>query len=78
VIDLARENNMLAVISTRSGETEDAFLSDLAVAAGSGQIKPGSVTRSERLAKFNRLLEIEARAQLEYPGTEVFRRFISH
>ncbi|MCP5120410.1 MAG: phosphopyruvate hydratase, partial [bacterium] len=73
VIDLARENNMLAVISTRSGETEDAFLSDLAVAAGSGQIKPGSVTRSERLAKFNRLLEIEASAQLEYPGTAVFR-----
>lgn len=77
VIDLARENNMLAVVSTRSGETEDAFLSDLAVASGAGQIKPGSVTRSERLAKFNRLLEIEARSELNYAGTEVFRRFIS-
>lgn len=77
VIDRAREANMLAVISTRSGETEDSFLSDLAVASGSGQIKPGSVTRSERLAKFNRLLEIEARSSLEYPGAAVFERFIS-
>ncbi len=77
VIDRAREAGLLAVISTRSGETEDSFLADLAVASGAGQIKPGSVTRSERLAKFNRLLEIEARFSLAYPGTEVFRRFIS-
>ena len=48
-----------AVISARSGETEDSFLADLAVASGAGQIKVGSVTRSERLAKYNRLLEIE-------------------
>jgi len=47
-----------AVISARSGETEDSFLADLAVAAGTGQIKIGSVTRSERLAKYNRLLAI--------------------
>ena len=48
-----------AVISARSGETEDSFLADLAVASGAGQIKIGSVTRSERLAKYNRLLQIE-------------------
>jgi len=53
-----------AVISARSGETEDAFLSDLAVASGAGQIKVGSITRSERLAKWNRLLELEARGGL--------------
>ena len=49
------------VVSARSGETEDSFLADLAVASGAGQIKIGSVTRSERLAKYNRLLDIEAR-----------------
>ena len=59
VIDRAREAGYGAVISARSGETEDAFLADLAVASGAGQIKVGSVTRSERLAKYNRLLEIE-------------------
>ncbi len=60
VIDRAREAGYGAVISARSGETEDSFLADLAVASGAGQIKIGSVTRSERLAKYNRLLEIEA------------------
>jgi enolase len=59
VIDRAREAGYSAVISARSGETEDSFLADLAVASGAGQIKIGSVTRSERLAKYNRLLEIE-------------------
>ena len=59
VIDLAREAGFGAVISARSGETEDSFLADLAVASGAGQIKVGSVTRSERLAKYNRLLQIE-------------------
>jgi enolase len=58
VIDRAREAGFNAVISARSGETEDSFLADLAVASGAGQIKIGSVTRSERLAKYNRLLEI--------------------
>ncbi len=47
------------MISARSGETEDDFLADLAVATGAGQIKVGSITRSERLAKYNRLFEIE-------------------
>jgi enolase len=59
VIDRAREAGYGAVISARSGETEDDFLADLAVASGAGRIKIGSVTRSERLAKYNRLLEIE-------------------
>jgi enolase len=66
VIDLAREAGWGAVVSARSGETEDSFLADLAVASGCGQIKVGSITRSERLAKYNRLLEIEAREHLPY------------
>jgi enolase len=59
VVRLAREAGYRAVISARSGETEDAFLADLAVATGAGQIKIGSVARSERLAKYNQLLRIE-------------------
>jgi enolase len=58
VVRLAREAGYRAVISARSGETEDDFLADLAVATGAGQIKVGSVVRSERLAKYNRLLRI--------------------
>jgi enolase len=58
VVRRAREAGFRAVISARSGETEDSFLADLAVASGAGQIKVGSVMRSERLAKYNRLLEI--------------------
>ncbi|HMC60447.1 MAG TPA: phosphopyruvate hydratase, partial [Candidatus Solibacter sp.] len=60
VIDRAREAGYSAVISARSGETEDAFLADLAVASGAGQIKVGSVRTSERLAKYNRLLKLES------------------
>ena len=60
VVDRALEAGFAAVVSARSGETEDSFLADLAVAAGAGYIKIGSVTRSERLAKYNRLLRIEA------------------
>jgi len=66
VIDRAREAGFRAVISARSGETEDVFLADLAVASGAGQIKIGSITRSERLAKYNRLLEIENSGDLAY------------
>ena len=51
--------NAWKVISHRSGETEDAFMADFAVAMGGGQIKTGSACRSERIAKYNRLLEIE-------------------
>jgi len=56
---LAKKNNFTSVISHRSGETEDAFIADLAVALGAGQIKTGAPARSERTAKYNRLLEIE-------------------
>jgi enolase len=58
-IDLARRNGYRAVISHRSGETEDTFIADLAVATGVGQIKTGSLSRSERVCKYNRLLSIE-------------------
>jgi enolase len=58
-IDLCRQAGWGWVISHRSGETEDTFIADFAVAMGGGQIKTGSVCRSERLAKYNRLLEIE-------------------
>ena len=58
-IDLARSAGWGFVISHRSGETEDAFIADFAVAMGGGQIKTGSACRSERIAKYNRLLEIE-------------------
>jgi len=57
---LARKNGLTAVISHRSGETEDAFIADLAVALGTGQIKTGAPARSERTAKYNRLMAIEA------------------
>ncbi|KKS80406.1 MAG: Enolase [Candidatus Beckwithbacteria bacterium GW2011_GWA2_43_10] len=58
-IKLARVNKMAAVVSHRSGETEDSFIADLAVASNCGQIKAGAPCRSERVAKYNRLLEIE-------------------
>jgi enolase len=59
VIAIARDAGYRTVVSARSGETEDTFLADLAVGAGAGQIKVGSVTRSERLAKWNQLLRLE-------------------
>jgi enolase len=58
-IALAKANNYRSYISHRSGETEDTFIADLAVATGAGHIKTGSGCRSERIAKFNRLLAIE-------------------
>lgn len=60
VIERAHQAGYRCVISARSGETEDSFLADLATASGAGQIKIGSITRSERLAKYNRMLELEA------------------
>ena len=68
VIDRARAAGFRAVISARSGETEDDFLADLAVASGAGQIKVGSIARSERLAKYNRLLEMEVTGGLAFAG----------
>jgi len=59
VMDMARKAGYGTVVSARSGETEDPFVADIAVGAGAGQIKVGSVTRSSRLAKWNQLLRIE-------------------
>ena len=56
---MAQKAGYAAVISHRSGETEDAFIADFAVGTGAGQIKTGSACRSERIAKYNRLLAIE-------------------
>lgn len=79
VMELARKHGYRAVISARSGETEDDSIADLAVATGAGQIKIGSVTRSERLAKYNRLLRLEEQLgdQAQYRGSEIFRDFLS-
>ena len=73
-IELARTNNMTAVISHRSGETEDAFIADLAVATNAGQIKTGSLSRSDRIAKYNQLLRIEEELGADgvYPGRAAF------
>jgi len=75
-IDLAMRNGYAAMISHRSGETEDAFIADLAVAVNAGQIKTGSASRSDRLAKYNRLLEIEAELGqgARYLGRRAFRQ----
>ena len=59
VIKLAHSNNYKTIISHRSGDSEDTFIADLAVATNSSQIKTGSLARSERVAKYNRLLRIE-------------------
>ena len=58
-IEMAHKAGFTAVVSHRSGETEDTFIADLVVAAGTGQIKTGSLSRSERVAKYNRLMRIE-------------------
>jgi enolase len=75
-IELARQNGYAAVISHRSGETEDTTIADLAVATGAGQIKTGAPSRTDRVAKYNQLLRIEEElgGRAEYPGWEVFRR----
>ncbi len=69
-IEMARRAGYSAVISHRSGETEDAFIADLAVATGAGQIKTGSASRTDRIAKYNQLLRIEEElgAAARYPG----------
>ena len=59
-IAMAQRNGYKAIVSHRSGETEDTFIADLSVATNSGQIKTGSLSRSERTAKYNRLLKIES------------------
>ncbi len=74
-IALAREAGYTAVMSHRSGETEDVTIADLAVATGCGQIKTGAPSRSDRVAKYNQLLRIEEQLGLdaEFPGRSVFR-----
>src|SRR5204862_3817777 len=73
-IELAKTNNMTAVISHRSGETEDSFIADLAVATNAGQIKTGSLCRSDRISKYNQLLRIEEDLgdSARYPGRSAF------
>ena len=75
-IELAKKNRRTAVISHRSGETEDPFIADLAVATNAGQIKTGSLSRTDRTAKYNQLLRIEEdlRAAARYPGIKAFHQ----
>ncbi len=73
-IEMARAAGYLSVISHRSGETEDTFIADLAVGTGAGQIKTGSASRSDRIAKYNQLLRIEEELGdiAEYPGGAIY------
>ncbi len=73
-IELAKTHNRTVVISHRSGETEDPFIADLAVATGAGQIKTGSLSRTDRIAKYNQLLRIEEdlRGAARFPGHDAF------
>ena len=73
-IELAKTSGRTAVISHRSGETEDPFIADLAVATNAGQIKTGSLSRTDRTAKYNQLLRIEEdlRGAARYPGRSAF------
>jgi enolase len=77
-VRFAQRRGYATVISHRSGETEDTFIADLSVALGTGQIKTGSVSRSERVAKYNRLLEIEEELKENgaYSGKQVFARYL--
>ena len=71
-IDLAKKNNYSTIISHRSGETEDNFIAHLACQSNAGQIKTGSMARSERLSKYNELIRIEEREKKAYTGKSVF------
>ena len=73
-IEMARSAGYLSVISHRSGETEDTFIADLAVGTGAGQIKTGSASRTDRVAKYNQLLRIEQQlgSAAEYPGGAIY------
>jgi len=73
-IEMAKANGYQSIISHRSGETEDTFIADLAVATGAGQIKTGSASRTDRVAKYNQLLRIEEQLGdvAEYPGGTIY------
>lgn len=75
-IDLARRHGYTAIVSHRSGETEDATIADFVVGLSTGQIKTGSMSRSDRMAKYNQLLRIEEELgeKAKYPGSSVFAR----
>jgi enolase len=74
-IELARKAGYNSIISHRSGETEDTFIADLAVATAAGQIKTGSASRTDRIAKYNQLLRIEEElgGAARFPGTSLFK-----
>ena len=74
-IDIAKENNYSFIISHRSGETEDSFIADLSVATSSCQIKTGSLSRSDRISKYNQLLRIEEflSNKAEYAGKSILK-----
>ena len=73
-IKLAHQHGYRCVMSHRSGETEDTFIADLAVATGCGQIKTGSLCRTDRIAKYNQLLRINELASLPYAGRAVLKK----
>ncbi len=76
-ITLAKQNNFNTIISHRSGETEETFISDFSVGMSSGQIKTGSLSRSERISKYNQLLRIEDREEnLKFSGIEPFEKYL--
>jgi len=79
-IRIAADASYNSVISHRSGETEDSFIADLAVATNAGQIKTGSMSRSDRVAKYNQLLRIEEALgdKAKYAGREVFSVFLAN
>jgi enolase len=74
-IKMAHDSNYTAVVSHRSGETEDTTIADLVVATGTGQIKTGSLSRSDRIAKYNRLMKIEDELgdSATYAGRSAFK-----
>ena len=75
-IDIAKNNKYSCIISHRSGETEDTFIADLSVATNSGQIKTGSMTRSDRVAKYNQLIRIESdlKNNSRYAGNSILKK----
>ena len=79
-MDLASKNNYNSVVSHRSGETEDTFIADLAVAYSTGQIKTGSLSRSDRVSKYNQLIRIEEElgSRSSYPGKSIFSNIIKN
>ena len=76
-ISEAKMNKYNTIISHRSGETEDTFIADFSVGMSSGQIKTGSLSRSERIAKYNQLLRIEEEnSSIIFSGTEPFQSYL--